>query len=78
LGAVCDLAEDLWRRAMNKMGSRSRFFENLRSLTAFLIFLTWEDLMAIFAIRSFSVPPGLCSQFRPSLDFSQLAASRRH
>src|SRR4051812_28508578 len=35
---VCDLAEDLWRKAMEKMGSRSRFFENLRSITTFLIF----------------------------------------
>ena len=41
---VCDLAEDLWRKAMEKMGSRSRFFENLRSITTFLIFPT--DLLA--------------------------------
>ena len=39
---VCDLAEDLWRRAMEKMGTR--FFENLRSITTFLIFPT--DLLA--------------------------------
>jgi hypothetical protein len=41
---VCDLAEDLWRKATEKMGSRSRFFENLRSITTFLIFPT--DLLA--------------------------------
>ena len=41
---VCDLAEDLWRRAMEKMGTRGRFFENLRSITTFLIFPT--DLLA--------------------------------
>src|SRR3954463_1753873 len=40
---VCDFAEDLWRRAMKKMGTR--FFENLRSITTFLIFPTWDDLL---------------------------------
>jgi hypothetical protein len=39
---VCDFAEDLWRRAMKKMGTR--FFENLRSITTFVIFPT--DLLA--------------------------------
>jgi hypothetical protein len=51
---VCDLAEDLWRKAMGKMGSRSRFFENLRSITTFLIFPTWGDLLATLA---FARPP---------------------
>jgi hypothetical protein len=49
---VCDLAEDLWRRAMEKMETRARFFENLRSLTTFLIFPT--DLLATLA---FARPP---------------------
>ena len=51
---VCDLAEDLWRTAMEKRGSRSRFFENLRSITTFLIFPTWDDLLATLA---FARPP---------------------
>ena len=51
---VCDLAEDLWRTAMEKMGSRSRFFENLRSITTFLIFPTWDDLLTTLA---FARPP---------------------
>jgi hypothetical protein len=37
-----------------KMGSRSRFFENLRSITTFLIFPTWDDLLATLA---FARPP---------------------
>jgi hypothetical protein len=37
---------------MEKMGSRSRFFENLRSITPFLIFPT--DLLATLA---FARPP---------------------
>ena len=51
---VCDLAEDLWRKAMEKMGSRSRFFENLRSITTFLIFPIWDDLLVALA---FARPP---------------------
>jgi hypothetical protein len=51
---VCDLADDLWRRAMEKMGTRGRFFENLRSITTFLIFPTWDDLLATLA---FARPP---------------------
>ena len=51
---VCDLVEDLWHMAMEKTGSRSRFFENLRSITTFLIFPTWDDLLATLA---FARPP---------------------
>jgi hypothetical protein len=51
---VCDLAEDLWRRAMEKMATRGRFFENLRSITSFLIFPTWDDLLGTLA---FARPP---------------------
>jgi hypothetical protein len=51
---VCDLAEDLWQRAMEKMGARGQFFENLRSITTFLIFPTWDDLLATLA---FARPP---------------------
>jgi hypothetical protein len=51
---VCDLAEDLWRTAMEKMGSHGRFFENLRSITTFVIFPTWGDLLATLA---FARPP---------------------
>jgi hypothetical protein len=51
---VCDLAEDLWRKAMDKMGTRARFFENLRSITTFIIFPTWDDLLATLA---FARPP---------------------
>ena len=51
---VCDLTEDIWRKAMEKMGSRRRFFENLRSITNFLVFPTWDDLLATLA---FARPP---------------------
>jgi hypothetical protein len=51
---VCDLLDALWRRAMAKMGTRSRFFENLRSLTSFVIFPSWNDLLGTLA---FARPP---------------------
>jgi len=51
---VCDLTEGLWRQAAEKMGSRGRFFENLRSITNFLVFPTWDDLLATLA---FARPP---------------------
>jgi hypothetical protein len=54
---VCDLAEELWRAAMRKMGTRGRFLENLRSITTFLIFPT--DLLATLA---FARPPPLPSK----------------
>ena len=58
VATVCDLAEDLWRKAMEKMGTRGRFFENLRSITTFLIFPTWDDLLATLA---FARPPPVAS-----------------
>jgi hypothetical protein len=51
-------APHLWRRAIEKMGTRSRFFENLRSLTTFLIFPTWDDLLVTLA---FARPPPVAS-----------------
>jgi hypothetical protein len=57
---VCDLAEELWHAAMRKMGTR--FFENLRSITTFLIFPT--DLLATspdlrLSLRNHSAIQGL-------------------
>jgi hypothetical protein len=46
----------LWREAMKKMGTRARFFENLRSITTFLVFPT--DLLATLA---FARPPPVAS-----------------
>lgn len=51
---VCDLAENLWRCAVNAQGRRTRFFEALRSLTVFWVFPLWDDLIATLA---FAKPP---------------------
>ena len=51
---VCDLAEDPWRRARTKAGSRARFFSRLAAITEFLIFQTWAELLETLA---FTTPP---------------------
>jgi hypothetical protein len=42
---VCDIGDDLWRSAREKQGSRRRFFNHLASITTYLIFDTWQDLL---------------------------------
>ena len=51
---VCDKAEEIWRRARSKAGSRAQFFGNLAAITTFLIFPSWEDLLQTLA---FAKPP---------------------
>jgi hypothetical protein len=51
---VCDIAEELWRAARQKIGSRSQFFNNLAAITTFLIFPSWQDLLQTLA---FAKPP---------------------
>lgn len=51
---VCDLAEDLWRLARSKAGSRAWFFSRLAAITEFLIFQTWDELLETLA---FTRPP---------------------
>jgi len=51
---VAELAEDLWRTAMEAQGRRTRFFEHLRSITVFLLFPSWTDLLETLA---FAQPP---------------------
>jgi hypothetical protein len=51
---VAELTHDLWLQAINKTGARSRFFERLRSITVFLVFPSWQDLLTTLA---FAHPP---------------------
>jgi len=53
---VCDLAEELWHNAVEQQGRRTRFFENLRAITVFLVFPSWDHLLATLA---FTKPPPL-------------------
>lgn len=51
---VCDIGDELWRSARQKLGSRRQFFNNLAAITTFLIFPSWEDLLQTLA---FAKPP---------------------
>jgi hypothetical protein len=42
---VCDFLEDLWLTARELKRSRVRFFEHVRTLSAYLVFSSWKILM---------------------------------
>jgi len=46
---VCDIADELWRSAREKYGSRRQFFNDLASITTFLIFDSWQDFLETLA-----------------------------
>lgn len=55
---VCDLTEELWRRAAQAQGRRTRFFEALRSISVFLVFPSWQHLIETLAFaRDPPTPP---------------------
>jgi len=51
---VCDHLEPLWRLARSKAGTRMGFFHHIISLTTYLIFPSWDDLLQTLA---FLKPP---------------------
>jgi hypothetical protein len=51
---VCEIADELWRAARQKLGPRYNFFNKLSAITAYLIFPSWEDLLLTLA---FAKPP---------------------
>ena len=42
---VCDCLEHLWTTARQAKRARKRFFEHIRTITAYLVFPNWETLM---------------------------------
>jgi len=42
---VCDCLEDLWVEAREAKRARKRFFEHIRTITAYLVFPDWRTLM---------------------------------
>lgn len=42
---VCDCLESLWVKAREAKRARKRFFEHIRTITAYLVFPNWEALM---------------------------------
>jgi len=51
---VCDATEKLWNDARNAKRSRARFFEHIRTITAYLVFPDWRTLMTTLIL---SKPP---------------------
>ena len=60
---VCDIAEARWRKARAAKGSRPRFFEHLRTISAYIVFPTW----AVFLETLFTSkpPPEMQNQTQP-------------
>ncbi len=42
---VCDIGNQLWRGARDKLGPRYNFFNKLAAITIYLIFPSWDDLL---------------------------------
>ena len=55
LHGACDLIETLWQRARQRLGSRIRMFEHLRTITCYRLFPSWTALMTLLATGS--APP---------------------
>lgn len=53
---ACDLIENQWRMARERLGARARLFEHLRSITAYHLFSSWHSLMRTILT---GVPPPL-------------------
>ncbi len=54
---VLDLVEPPWRRAREAAQKRTSFFAYLRTLTSFVVFLAWPELLE--AVATFTIPPNL-------------------
>jgi hypothetical protein len=52
---VCDCLETLWQQAREAKGSRTRFFEHIRTISAYLVFPSWQGLMN--TLISCNAPP---------------------
>jgi hypothetical protein len=54
---VADLADATWREARKAVGTRKRFFEDLRALTTYLVFPSWALLVE--TLRAGKPPPAV-------------------
>ena len=53
---ACDLGDRAWRAARRELVTRQGFFQNLRTITTYLVFPSWDDLLGTLA---FARPPPL-------------------
>ena len=56
---VADLVDAAWQAARAAVGTRKRFFEDLRAITTYLVFPTWGALVE--TLRSGEPPPAIRS-----------------
>ena len=54
---VLDLLEPPWRKAREAAEKRTSFFAHLATLTRFVVFPAWSDLLE--ALATFTIPPEL-------------------
>jgi len=52
---VCDCLETLWQQAREAIGTRSRFFQELHIISAYVVFPSWTSL--IITLVSGKAPP---------------------
>ena len=52
---ACDCVETQWQHARTAIGARTRFFQHLRTITAYVLFPSWFAL--IHTLRSGKAPP---------------------
>lgn len=55
--AAAELADEAWNLALKASGARIRFFNHLRSLTVFILFPSWEDLLKTLAFHPIQPQP---------------------
>ena len=52
---ACDCLESLWQQAREAVGARARFFQDLHTITAYVLFPSWHSL--IYTVASGKAPP---------------------
>ena len=52
LHTACDLAENQWQQARERLGSRTRTFEHMRTIVCYQLFPSWAALVSLLATGS--------------------------
>jgi hypothetical protein len=52
---ACDCLETLWQQAREAVGARARFFQDLHTITAYVLFPSWHSFM--YTIATGKAPP---------------------
>lgn len=52
---ACDCLETLWQQARQAVGTRARFFQDLHTITTYVLFPSWHSFMS--TVVSGKAPP---------------------